>query len=223
MKLLISIILSLPLSFAHADILAGFENWGSLNGKYQLTDVGGSLGNLHPIEGLYNYISPELDTVYGEFYPWVFSAIYGWIYVHDSPETIVYIPQLIDFPVNYPTTGIPAGWYAFGKIVLKRTPEVVQNFNGYWSQMIYSFETGEWIEVNLGWFYHTTESSLIVPFETVFHLAFDQEVTVGSENLRIRFSEVNEDSRCPVDVICAWAGRLVVRGCPKRVIFARGF
>lgn len=54
------------------------------------------------------------------------------------------------------------------------------------------------------------EFSSFVILGSEFNLSFNQEVTVVNEYLKIQFSEVNEDSRCPVDVICAWAGRLVV-------------
>ncbi len=54
------------------------------------------------------------------------------------------------------------------------------------------------------------EVSSFVVLGSEFNLSFNQEVTVVNEDLKIQFSEVNEDSRCPVDVICVWEGRLVV-------------
>ena len=54
------------------------------------------------------------------------------------------------------------------------------------------------------------EFSSFVMLGSEFKLSFNQEVTVVNEDLKIQFSEVNEDSRCPVDVICVWEGRLVV-------------
>ncbi len=41
-----------------------------------------------------------------------------------------------------------------------------------------------------------------------FHLQFDQSRSFG--RLQIQFQEVVEDSRCPVDVDCVWAGRVTV-------------
>jgi len=41
-----------------------------------------------------------------------------------------------------------------------------------------------------------------------FTLSIGQSATIAGENLRIRFAEVLEDSRCPRDVICIWAGRV---------------
>ena len=39
-----------------------------------------------------------------------------------------------------------------------------------------------------------------------FTLKVGQKVTVKDTNLTVRFVAVAEDSRCPVDVTCAWAG-----------------
>lgn len=44
-----------------------------------------------------------------------------------------------------------------------------------------------------------------------FRLRARQQVTVKAESLRIRFVEVREDSRCPADVKCVWAGNAAVR------------
>jgi len=44
----------------------------------------------------------------------------------------------------------------------------------------------------------------------VFILKINQTAFIKSENLKIKFVNVIEDSRCPVDVVCVWAGRVVV-------------
>lgn len=40
----------------------------------------------------------------------------------------------------------------------------------------------------------------------VFELSIDQTASIASENLSITFLNVLEDSRCPSDVVCVWAG-----------------
>jgi hypothetical protein len=41
-----------------------------------------------------------------------------------------------------------------------------------------------------------------------FSLSIGQSVVITGENLEIKFQEVVEDSRCPKDVTCVWAGRV---------------
>lgn len=41
-----------------------------------------------------------------------------------------------------------------------------------------------------------------------FSLSMGQRALIPGENLEIRFDEVIEDSRCPRDVTCIWAGRV---------------
>jgi hypothetical protein len=41
-----------------------------------------------------------------------------------------------------------------------------------------------------------------------FSLSVGQRASIAGENLAIRFEEVLEDSRCPRDVVCIWAGRV---------------
>jgi len=40
-----------------------------------------------------------------------------------------------------------------------------------------------------------------------FSLPGGQEATISGENLRLRFNEVLEDSRCPTQVECFWTGQ----------------
>ncbi|HEX9424081.1 MAG TPA: hypothetical protein VF899_12625 [Pyrinomonadaceae bacterium] len=44
-----------------------------------------------------------------------------------------------------------------------------------------------------------------------FSLRAGQEVTLRGERLRIKFEAVEEDSRCPANVTCVWAGNAAVR------------
>jgi hypothetical protein len=44
-----------------------------------------------------------------------------------------------------------------------------------------------------------------------FNLKAGQEMTPKGGSLRIKFAEVKEDSRCPSDVTCVWAGNAAVR------------
>jgi hypothetical protein len=44
-----------------------------------------------------------------------------------------------------------------------------------------------------------------------FDIAVGQTVEVQGTPMTIRFSGVAEDSRCPVDVQCVWAGNAIVR------------
>ncbi len=39
-----------------------------------------------------------------------------------------------------------------------------------------------------------------------FELAVHQTAQISAENISVTFQEVLEDSRCPVDVTCIWAG-----------------
>ena len=41
-----------------------------------------------------------------------------------------------------------------------------------------------------------------------FSLAIGQSALIKSENLKIQFAEVIEDSRCPKGVVCIWEGRV---------------
>jgi hypothetical protein len=43
-----------------------------------------------------------------------------------------------------------------------------------------------------------------------FKLRAGQQVTLEGEGLRVRFASVADDSRCPVDVACVWAGNAEV-------------
>lgn len=43
-----------------------------------------------------------------------------------------------------------------------------------------------------------------------FTLRLHQTAHLTDAPLRVRFSEVTEDSRCPSDVVCVWAGRAIL-------------
>jgi hypothetical protein len=49
-------------------------------------------------------------------------------------------------------------------------------------------------------------TAVIVEPGVAFTLAPGQSATVKTADTRITFREVREDSRCPVDVTCVWAG-----------------
>ena len=44
-----------------------------------------------------------------------------------------------------------------------------------------------------------------------FRVGIGQPVTIESESLAISFSEVVEDSRCALNVVCVWEGRAIIR------------
>ncbi len=47
-------------------------------------------------------------------------------------------------------------------------------------------------------------------FGEPFQIKVGQTVSVGSTDLQFTFFEVSEDSHCPSDVVCIWAGQIVV-------------
>jgi hypothetical protein len=49
-----------------------------------------------------------------------------------------------------------------------------------------------------------------VAFEEPFSIRLGNPLTVGTHALRVTFQEVSEDSRCPADVVCIWAGQVIV-------------
>lgn len=64
-----------------------------------------------------------------------------------------------------------------------------------------------------------------VSIDTDISLAVGQAVAIESENLVIKFNKVIEDSRCPVNAVCVWAGNGKVEleiqdigGTPKTMI-----
>ncbi|MFY0651504.1 MAG: hypothetical protein JXQ96_05700 [Cyclobacteriaceae bacterium] len=50
----------------------------------------------------------------------------------------------------------------------------------------------------------------MVDLDTDFNIAFGEEAIIRNESVRIKFTEVNEDSRCPENVNCVWEGRLQI-------------
>ena len=50
----------------------------------------------------------------------------------------------------------------------------------------------------------------VVPASTEMTLKVGEELPVGGSVVRIVFARVLEDSRCPIDVVCVWAGNAVV-------------
>jgi hypothetical protein len=43
-----------------------------------------------------------------------------------------------------------------------------------------------------------------------FNLKVDQTITVKPDNIIVKFLSVTEDSRCPSDVVCVWAGQVSI-------------
>jgi len=62
----------------------------------------------------------------------------------------------------------------------------------------------------------STGPELDDPLQTVLSapqeltLGYGEEKSVGGSVLRVAFVRVVEDSRCPVDVVCVWAGNALV-------------
>ena len=52
----------------------------------------------------------------------------------------------------------------------------------------------------------SVQPAVVVEPGTSFALAQGQTATVSGTDTRITFKQVREDSRCPVDVTCVWAG-----------------
>lgn len=50
------------------------------------------------------------------------------------------------------------------------------------------------------------EPEIEVPLDEPFVLRIGQSAEVSGTDLRLRFDEVREDSRCPTDVVCVWGG-----------------
>jgi hypothetical protein len=56
-----------------------------------------------------------------------------------------------------------------------------------------------------------TTATQVAQLGRPFKLRMGQQVTLRGERLRIRFAAVKEDSRCPSDVTCIWAGNAAVQ------------
>ena len=60
-----------------------------------------------------------------------------------------------------------------------------------------------------------------------FSLSIGQSASISGEDLQIKFLEVIEDSRCPKDVVCVWAGRvsglveITKDGSPYRMVLTQ--
>jgi hypothetical protein len=60
--------------------------------------------------------------------------------------------------------------------------------------------------LSLLWQGQTPEPVKEVPLNEEFTIKVGQQVEVTGANLKITLTSVDEDSRCPVDVECVWAG-----------------
>lgn len=52
----------------------------------------------------------------------------------------------------------------------------------------------------------TVETAVVADPGVTFSLAAGKTAAVNGNNARITFNRVTEDSRCPTDVVCVWAG-----------------
>ncbi len=50
------------------------------------------------------------------------------------------------------------------------------------------------------------EPSTEVPLDQDFELSLGQTVAIAGTAYRVTFEAVSEDSRCPTDAVCVWAG-----------------
>lgn len=55
-----------------------------------------------------------------------------------------------------------------------------------------------------------TPDTTVVPASTDMTLRMGEEKSVGGSVVRVVFARVVEDSRCPIDAVCVWAGNAVV-------------
>lgn len=55
------------------------------------------------------------------------------------------------------------------------------------------------------------EETLGFEFGKVFILSYGEEAVQEGGNLKVKFADVIEDSRCPKDVVCIWQGQAKVR------------
>ena len=52
----------------------------------------------------------------------------------------------------------------------------------------------------------TVDTAIVAKPGVEFNLAAGQTATLSGTGYRITFDRVTEDSRCPIDVVCVWAG-----------------
>lgn len=54
------------------------------------------------------------------------------------------------------------------------------------------------------------ESTISTNLEELFQLKINQIASIDSDNLKIKFLNITEDSRCPSDVVCFWEGQATI-------------
>lgn len=62
----------------------------------------------------------------------------------------------------------------------------------------------------IGFFKYQKEDKILVDLDIPFKLKIGQEAFVEKENIKIKFLNITEDSRCPMDVVCVWGGEVSV-------------
>jgi hypothetical protein len=72
------------------------------------------------------------------------------------------------------------------------------------------------------WQGQTADPGKEVALDEEFTIKIGQQIEVKDANLRITFTAVEEDSRCPVEILCVWAGnaklQLEVKRSKKKFI-----
>jgi len=56
----------------------------------------------------------------------------------------------------------------------------------------------------------TPKDEITADLNKQFQLKINQTAFIESEDIEVKFLDVKEDSRCPSDVVCVWAGRVAV-------------
>ena len=55
-----------------------------------------------------------------------------------------------------------------------------------------------------------SKNLITAKLNTEFQLEVDQTAFIVSENIKVKFLNVTEDSRCPSDVVCVWEGQVTI-------------
>ena len=56
----------------------------------------------------------------------------------------------------------------------------------------------------------TRDNIITSNLDSIFQLEFNQTASIESENLKVRFLNVTEESRCSSDVVCVWEGQIII-------------
>jgi hypothetical protein len=75
-----------------------------------------------------------------------------------------------------------------------------------WRQIMYRLFKYNLIIITLIWVMPASAGLVWAPIDNEFSLGIGQSASFDSEKLVIKFKAVLEDSRCPINAVCAWAG-----------------